>query len=64
MNDERAKLNRLSNTALVAYWNILNAPVMTIDDEGKVERHTAILDNLLSERGIAHERGKRTTRAA
>lgn len=59
MMNEREELNALSDTELVAYWNILQTPGIKVDD-GKTERHISIVSGLLTERNIPHEKGKRT----
>ena len=57
--NERAELDKLTDRELVAYWNVLNTPCLKVDD-GKIERHTTIVDDLLTSRNIPHEPGKRT----
>jgi len=49
---------------LVAYWNVLVAPAINAGDTAKVQRHTRLVDALLTERGIAHEREHPTVLAA
>ena len=59
MHRERMELNQLCDHELVSYWNILQTPVIR-GSADKQERHTEIVDGLLTERNIPHERGKRT----
>ncbi len=61
MLTEREQLDAMSNTELVAYWNTMQAPGLKIDPDGKDERHIPIVNALLTERNIPHEKGKRTT---
>ena len=56
---EREQLDAMTDFELVAYWNILQTPGIKADD-GKTERHKPIVDALLTERKIPHEKGKRT----
>lgn len=58
--DERQELDTMNDAELVAYWNILQAPCLKVDPDGKNERHKPIVSELLTERGIPHEDGKRT----
>ena len=60
MPTERDQLDEMSDGELVSYWNILQTPCLKIDPDGDIERHAAIADELLDERGILHETGKRT----
>ena len=57
--NEREELDKLTDIELVAYWNILNTPGSKVDD-GKTRRQTPIVSELLTERNIPHEKGKRT----
>lgn len=60
---EKAQLSGMTDREAVAYWNIIqaNARMLRVgDDGGKHERHLDLMDEILTERGIAHERGKCT----
>ena len=57
---EKQQLAEMKDAELVAYWNILNAPTINVDPDGKIERHKPIVSQLLTERNIPHEEGKRT----
>jgi hypothetical protein len=63
---EAAQLASMTDHQVVAYWNILQFATrgLVIGDEGKNERHTAIMDGILTERSIAHEPGALTKVAA
>jgi hypothetical protein len=58
---EVEQLATMTGRELVAYWNILQFPA--IGDSAKTARHTAIVSELLTERGIAHRAGARTIAA-
>jgi hypothetical protein len=60
VSGEMALLATMSDRELVAYWNILQFPVIIVGDDGKNERHLGIVDELLTLREIPHERGRRT----
>ena len=60
--NEAAALDALTDREAVAYWNILQFPVLVISD-GKPERHRPIMDAILTRRGIPHQPGKRTVLA-
>jgi hypothetical protein len=60
LNEEKQALGTMSDTEIVAYWNILQFPTINVDPEGKRERHIALVSEILVGRGIAHEVGKRT----
>lgn len=57
---EQAILDTMTDRELVAYWNILQFPVVVVGDDGKNERHLGMVSALLTERAIPHERGHRT----
>lgn len=64
---EAQQLATMTDQEAAAYWNVLqfSARMMTVgDDGGKQERHVAIMDAILTERGIAHEVGALTKAAA
>lgn len=56
-----AQLDTMSDRELVAYWNIMQFPGLVVGSRNA--EHLPIVDGLLSERGIAHERGSRTAAA-
>lgn len=60
------KLATMTDHEAVAYWNILQfaGKGLTIGDPGKEARHGAIMDGVLTERGIAHEAGALTKAVA
>ncbi len=60
---ERADLRTMTTRELVAYWNVMQFPGLVITD-GKQERHLVMVDEILTERGVAHQRGKLTDRKA
>lgn len=59
---EREQLDTMSDRQAVAYWNILQFAMrgLVIGDEGKNDRHIAIMDGILTERGIEHAFGALT----
>ncbi len=59
LTSEREALDEMTDREMVGYWNVLQFPGLVIGD-GKDERHIEILDALLTERAIDHERGRRT----
>lgn len=63
---EEFVLSQMTDREAVGYWNILqfDARCLTIGDTSKTERHTAVMDVILTERGVAHERGTLTRKAA
>jgi hypothetical protein len=64
LTPEASELRTMIDQEAIAYWNILQFPTLNIDPDGKVERHTSIMDGILTERGLAHERRALTLRRA
>lgn len=61
MKPVERELRKFTNGELVAWWNILQAPVMRDTNAAdQKELHEPIVDRLLTERNIPHKKGKRT----
>jgi hypothetical protein len=66
VTEQKLQLGSMKTHELVAYWNIIQAGRRMLSDDAtraKLGRHLPIVDRLLSDRGVAHEVGKRTKRA-
>lgn len=60
---ENYELQKLDNTQLVAYWNICQMSAKCLGGNGpKNRRHSQLLDQILTDRGIPHAWGKTTSR--
>lgn len=55
----RESLDSMTDTELVAYWNIMQFPGLKVG-ANRDALHIPVVSDLLTERGIAHERGART----
>jgi len=67
LTEQKLQLSRMKTNELVAYWNIMQAGRRMISNDAtrsQFRRHQPIVDRLLVDRGVAHEVGKRTKRAA
>lgn len=58
---EYEQLGTLTDVQACSYWNVLQfrarAGTVLIDPESVTTRHTAIMDDLLTRRGIQHRAG-------
>lgn len=55
---EREQLDDMSDHELASYWNVMQCPCIRGSLE-KHNRHLAIVGDLLTDRSIPHELGKR-----
>lgn len=60
-----AELRTMTDREAVAYWNVLQMDerMLRVGDDGGHELHAELMDIILDERGIAHERGALTRSA-
>jgi len=57
----RTELKKMDDGELVAWWNILQTPgIKLAEAQEQKDQHQPIMIELLTERGIPHEIGKRT----
>lgn len=59
MPSEREQLNEMSTVELARYWNILQMSLRMQGDRSQAERHGPIVKELLANRGVRVEDGKR-----
>ena len=55
----KSKLQQLSDRELIAYWNIIQAGARMFQIGNQCQNHYSIVSEILTERKISHEIGKR-----
>lgn len=56
----KSKLQQMTDRELVAYWNIIQAGARMFQVGNQCQNHHSIVSEILTERKIPHQMGKRT----